>query len=386
MLMPNLGLRYEVPIGWHNIMGDYSSFSPTAIDPTAGNLPGALIFMGSGPNRIGALRPYPTDFSDLGPRAGFAWQIRDTLVVRAAFGIFYEALGNGGCGCVDGFYGGSFSQISDGFNPAFYWDPGAYNPNKLTNNPGGVQPPASFKTDQQIPGADDFTSAASSLYYMGPHFGKAPRIYEMNFTLQKTYRGWLFEGAYVSNRAHGLNSSPFLNALPASLLYLTSAGPAGDTNLLGAKITDPNICAYTGVISCTNGVPNSPFPTFAQWGGAATLGQALRPYPQYGTIFSANSGDGYTWYDAFQGKVEHRFGDLNFIATYVFSKTLAQMAYRQIFTQCCFEQTQDAYSLRDSKTFAYEDFPHFLNIIGSYYLPLGRGKRFMGKSNGVVDR
>jgi hypothetical protein len=50
------------------------------------------------------------------------------------------------------------------------------------------------------------------------------------------------------------------------------------------------------------------------------------------------------------------------------------------------EQTQDAYNLRDAKTYAYEDFPHLVNIIGSYYLPFGRGKRFMGKSNGVVDR
>jgi hypothetical protein len=379
----NLGLRYEVPIGWHNVVGDYSSFSPTALDPTAGNLPGALIFMGTGPGRIGALRPYPTDFSDIGPRAGFAWRLSDTVVVRAAFGIFYEALGNGGCGCEDGFGGGSFAQTSDGYNPAFYWDPGAYNPNKLANNPGGVQPPVSFTPAQQIPGVDNFSGP---LLYMGPHFGKAPRIYEMNFTLQKTYRSWLFEGAYVSNRAHGLASSESMNVLPTSLLYLTSAGPSGDTNLLAAGISDPNICTYSIVIPCTNGVPNLPFPTFGEWGSAATLAQALNPFPQYGAVFSANSGDGYTWYDAFQGKVEHRFGDLNFTATYVFSKTLDEMGYRQIFTQCCVEQAQDAYNLRDAKTFAYEDFPHFINIIESYYLPFGRGKKFFRNTQGLLDR
>ncbi len=26
----NLGIRYEVPIGWHNVAGDYSSFNPDA--------------------------------------------------------------------------------------------------------------------------------------------------------------------------------------------------------------------------------------------------------------------------------------------------------------------------------------------------------------------
>jgi len=74
--------------------------------------------MGSGPGRIGQVPPLSTDFSDIGPRAGFAWNIMPSIVVRGGFGIFYEGLGNGGCGCEDGFGGGSYAQASDGFNPA----------------------------------------------------------------------------------------------------------------------------------------------------------------------------------------------------------------------------------------------------------------------------
>ena len=107
----NLGIRYEVPIGWHNVIGNYSDFNPTLANPQAGNLPGAMQFMGYGPGRIGTLRPYPTDFSDLGPRAGFAYQLNDKTVIRASFGIFYEDTGNGGISCRnDGFSGGAFSQ------------------------------------------------------------------------------------------------------------------------------------------------------------------------------------------------------------------------------------------------------------------------------------
>jgi hypothetical protein len=375
----NLGLRYEVPIGWHNVVGNYSSFSPSATDPGAGNLPGALIFMGSGPNRTGTLRPYPMDLTDVGPRAGFAWQMTNTLVARAAFGIFYESLGNGGCGCEDGF-SGSFSQSSDGFDPAFQWDGNG------TAGSTGVQPPASFKPPPQInPSYDNFNSG---IYFMGPHMGRAPRIYDWNVTIQKTYKNWLFEGAYVGNRAHGLASTEFMNTLPVSDLSLTTApGPGGAaTNFLATNITNTAICTYTTAIPCTNGVPNLPFPTFASgWGGAATLGQALRPFPAYGNVWSANSGDGKTWYDAFQGKVEHRWGDLNMTATWVFSKTLDQMAYRQIFEQCCVEQTQDAYNIPDSKTYAYEDTPNFVNIIPSYRLPFGRGKKFLPNANGILD-
>jgi len=103
-------------------------------------------------------------------------------------------------------------------------------------------------------------------------------------------------------------------------------------------------------------------------------------------VYSANSGDGKIWYDSFQGKIEHRFGDLNLEATYVFSKTLDQMAYRQIFTQCCVEQTQDAYNIPDSKTFSNSDIPNFVNIMPSYQLPFGRGKKFLGNVNGALDK
>jgi hypothetical protein len=384
----NLGLRYEVPIGWHQVTGNSSTFSPTTTDPAAGNLPGAMLFMGDGPGRIGGTRPYPTDFSDVGPRAGFAWSATPTFVVRAAWGIYYEALGNGGCGCYDGFSGTPYSQSGNGFDPTFQWDPGGYNPNVPVNNPGGVEPSASYVPAALVPGVDNLSTG---MYYFGPHFGKAPRIYDWNITLQKEYKGWLFETAYDGNRGHGLNSSPYMNALPPSKLYLMTAGPTGDTNLLAANMVSKasDICTYaSSQIGCTNGVPNLPWSGFTNWGSGSTLGQAIRPFPQYGTIYSANSGNGMTWYDSLQTKVEHRFGDLNMTGTWVWSKTLDANTYRQIFTQCCSNVplAQDWYNLKDAKTFAFEDFPNVVNFLMSYRLPFGRGKKYFRDDNGIVDK
>ena len=277
----------------------------------------------------------------------------------------------------------SFSQNSDGFNPAFQWDPGGYNPNAPTNNPGGVQPPASFHAAQQIPGADNFNSG---IYLMGPHFGKAPRIYEWNFTIQKDFHQWLFEGAYVGNRGHGTNSSVYVNTLPTSNLYLGNFAYNGTTyNLLQDKITNPEVqCGYYN--NCTSGAaPVLPFPTFMSWGGGANLNQALRPFPQVGTVYSANSGDGKTWYDSFQGKVERRFGALNLTGSYVYSKTLDQMSYRQIFTQTTNQGTQDSYNIKDAKSYMFMDIPNYVNVIMSYQLPVGRGKRFLGNANGILN-
>jgi hypothetical protein len=146
------------------------------------------------------------------------------------------------------------------------------------------------------------------------------------------------------------------------------------------------LAAAANAISCTNGVPNLPFSTFGTWGGGATLAQAIRPFPQYGTVYSANSGDGRNWYDSAQFKVERRFGNLNFESSYVFSKMLDILAYRQIFTQTTQAGAQDSYNLKADKSEQIEDMPNVVNVVASYRLPAGRGQKFLGHSGGVMDR
>ncbi len=245
----DLGVRYEVPINWHYYNGGDSSFSPTTIDPTAGNLPGGFIFMGTGPGRTGNLRPYPTDFSDIGPRLGFAWQTTPNTVIRGAFGLIYEGLGNGDCQCTEGFNAGTWSQGGDGFDPAFQWD-------KNPNGTPGVYPQPGFIGASLTPGVDEFN--AGSLFTgccieMSPKFGLAPRIYDMNFTVQRQYKGWLFQIGYQGQRTHNGIATDMANVLPASELSLmntptamsgtTPAGTAftipANTNLLKYSFNDP---------------------------------------------------------------------------------------------------------------------------------------------------
>ncbi len=128
----NLGLRYEVPINWYEpIMGSVSLTEP---NPAANNYPGAYVFPGSGPNRLGVTRFWPTDYTDVGPRAGFAYGLSPKTVLRGGYGIFYEATSNGGCGCTLG-ANGSFAQTSaDGISAPFTWDTGL-------PNPAGYHPP-----------------------------------------------------------------------------------------------------------------------------------------------------------------------------------------------------------------------------------------------------
>jgi hypothetical protein len=398
----NLGLRYEVPIGWHYVNGTYSAFSPTAINEAAGNLPGAMIFMGNGPGHIGALRPYPTDFTDVGPRGGFAWQVTHDTVIRGAFGLIYEGIGNGGCGCTDGYGGVPFSEPSDGFDPAFQWD-------KNPNGTPGVYPPAGYVAGaNQTPGVDNFGSGNPN--FMGPNFGKAPRIYDYNFTVQRQYKGWLFQVGYVGQRTHSAITADPYNTLPASDLPLMNLPTARTGTLNGTTYTaaaGTNLLAYSFNNAAQATVLNalgyyapsgngSLNPTCAGWttcwtsgwGSASTLSQALRPFPQMtgNNLWSAGDGNGWLAYDSLQFIVEHRFGDLNLESSYVHSKNMTDNAYIQIFGEYSNVTLQDPNNFKDGKTLANSDYPNMVNFTFSYLLPFGRGKKFLGSANGAVNK
>jgi hypothetical protein len=349
----NLGMRYEVPIGFHMSNYQLSGMDPKLSNPAAGGLSGAMIFAGSGPGRTGTKRFYPTDFSNFGPRLGFAYKVTEKTVVRGGFGIYYQTLGNGGCGCTLGFGGAPGTLLANGVNPALLWDAGL-------SIPQGAKPPFID------PGFGVISSAtpATTLDVFDPDFGKAPRVYNWSLNVQHEIKGFLIDVAYVGNRGRGLASSLFINQVDPKYLSL---GP-----LLRRPISDP------AVIAAGFRKPYASFPD------SQTLAQALRPFPQYFNVVARNSGDGQTWYDSFQIKGERRFGAWQMMASYVFSKSLGRLHYRQIFSQT---QTtpQDNYNLSDTKSLLPFDQTHMVNILNSFDLPFGRGRKFLGSSNRAVD-
>jgi len=341
----NLGLRYDIPVNWYApTMGSVSLTTP---NPAANNFPGAYVFPGSGPNRLGVTRFWPTDHSDIGPRAGFAYQINSKTVLRGGFGIFYEATSNGGCGCTLG-ANGAFSQVSDGLNAPFQWDGGI-------PKPAGYQPP---------PFLGPSIGNGLAVDYMGPTFGVGPRIYNWGVNLQREAAKFLFEVDYAGNRGYRLNSTIDLNQVNPSYLYLGS--------LLQQQITAPAVVA-AGF--------KKPYANFSDTG---TLAQALRPFPQFLNVWSRNSGQGQTWYDAATFKVTRRFGSWQFTSSYVRSKSLGLLTYRQIFSQ---NQVypQDMYNLTQPKSYLPFDQPNVFNFLSSYDLPFGKGKRFFTSSNRALN-
>lgn len=345
----NLGMRYEVPIGFHQANFQFSAMDPKLPNPAAGGRPGALIFAGPGTGRTGEKRFYPTDYSNFGPRVGFAYKVTQKTVVRGGFGIYYQTLGNGGCGCQLGFAGPPGTLLADGVAPAVLWDAGV-------PIPQGAKPPFID------PGFG--VLSAGTLDLLGPDFGKAPRIYNWSVNIQHEIKNFLIDVAYVANRGRGLASTLMANQVDPKYLSLGQ--------LLRRRIDDP------AVVAAGFRKPYAAFPN------NQTLAQALRPFPQYFNVFDRNSGDGQTWYDSLQVKGERRFGAWQMMAAYTWSKSLGRLHYRQIFSQTQ-TQAQNNYDLSDTKSLLPFDQPHVFNFLNSFDLPFGRGKKFLGTSHRVVD-
>jgi len=344
----NLGIRYEVPIGWHVPGGNgYSHVDIRVPNPGANGLPGALVFSGAGPGRTGQKRFYPTDYSNIGPRLGFAYQLTPKTVLRGGWSIYYQGLSSGGCGCRAGF-AGSNDLVSDGRNPVLNWD------NGIPLAPGYRPPPI----------IDPSYVNFQSVQYQGPTAGQAGRIYNWSASVQQEVKQFLIDVAYQGNRGTRLNSTIDLNQLPTSVLSRGS--------LLSARIDSP-AAAAAGV--------RAPFANFP---AGLSVAQSLRPFPQYLSVSSLFAGYGVSWYDAMQAKIERRFGSYQLLANYTWSKSLGNGHFRQVFNQQGGQGSpQDYNNLPDAKSFMPFDIPHVFNILSTFDLPFGKGKKFLNTNNKI---
>ncbi len=206
------------------------------------------------------------------------------------------------------------------------------------------------------------------MQYQGPTAGQPGRIYNWSFNIQHEINNFLLDVAYQGNRGTRLNSTIDLNQLPTSAL---SRG-----TLLQQRIDSP--AAQAAGIT----------PPFAGFPAAQSVAQSLRPFPQYLAVQSLFAGWGRSWYDALQAKVERRFGTYQLQANYTWSKSLGMGHYRQVFGQVGSPGAtpQDYYNLDDSKSFTNFDIPHVFNVLSTFDLPFGKGKKFLNGNNPVLSR
>jgi hypothetical protein len=358
----NLGLRWDLFGPFYEVNNLMSFFNPNLPNPAASGHLGALQFAGNGTDGCNCRTPVSTHYKNFGPRLGAAYRLNDKTVLRAGFAIMYVHVGgvggrnNSRQGLSQLGFNATNNSASPGNNaPAYYWDAGvppiaqappfidpSYGTGFIPSNPTGVQNPT----------------------YGDPVTGGKPPYYEnWNFGIQRSLTPQMTIGvAYSASMGKflpgpGNGGSNSINTTPLKYLALGS--------LLTATATPANIAAANAI------VPGIALP-FSNFTG--TIGQMLRPFPQYSGISSPWFDVGQSNYQGLQVTFNRRFNKgLTFGGGYTFSKELDNL----------FASTRNPFDYSLEKARGTIDHTHVFTLSWAYLLPFGKG-RAINPGNAVV--
>jgi hypothetical protein len=290
------GLRWDYQPYLKESYGRIPGFGTTTPNPAAGNLPGAVIFEGYGEGRINGnfAEDYPYA---IGPRLGLAYQIAPKTVLRAGWGLSYGKTSNlemwtlrFGSDVRYGpaaSYGSPVTYLKDGAPIVPVWPD--YNPGQAPTN----------------------VAASPFLTGVDRNAGRPPRMNMWSVGLQRELsKNLAVEISYVGNRGVWWPSSALLDANRLTPAILAKNGldvsKQADRDVLNATLNSP-LAINRGFKAPYAGYPLG-----------ATVGQSLRPYPQFGGLNFLWAPLGNTWYDSMQIKMTKRYS-YNFDLTGAFT-------------------------------------------------------------------
>jgi hypothetical protein len=341
----NLGVRWDIMAPFTENNNLIVFFNPYGTNPDSG-LPGAATKFGNCAGCAGYDHAY-IHWGHFGPRFGLSYQLNSKTVLQAGFSVAFL---NGGAyeygtSKVAVNYGnllvGSFARGSTGTNTSSY---GGWDTNVMPN------PPATpFNTGLGVgTQINDFSESD----------GYAPYGQQWNVQVQHQLPYDIFvNAAWVGNR---------VIHLPSQLNTVNQLNPqyfALGTDL-GLSFADGSAQAKGYTL---------PYPNFVNdFGGSATVGQSLVPYPQYSYIFNNFEASGTTYYQGMQLQVEKRFTNgLAFLAGYTLSRLMDNTSSGfSSFTAAALNK----YNQRPEWAISGSNETNTFKMNGTYELPIGPGK------------
>jgi hypothetical protein len=361
----NYGLRYEYtpPTTEGHFPDGYNNFDPSLPNPGAGGRLGALIFAGTGPGRTGKRTMYPGWKWGIGPRLGLAYSLSSKTVIRTSASRSFAPMKNtGGSSHWQGFIGEfSWATQDRSITPAFYWDNGV---------PSWPKPP--FLVPDFL--NRDGVTTNSPPYWQQYDAGRLPEYLNWSFNIQRQLpSNMVAEIGYNATMGRHLTTNLVdMNQLDPKIFegYVNRMGFDAAYSLMGRNISSPEARAA-----------NVPYPYYPFNG---TVGQALRPYPQYGGINTSGDGgdrSGNSTYHALILKLDKRYSNgLQLLGSYVFSKMFSTAEAANAGSN----GSMDAYNLKLEKDLSWSDQTHVFKLSYSYELPVGKGRAWLAQ--GVLSR
>jgi hypothetical protein len=261
------------------------------------------------------------NWSDWGPRLGIAWRLREKTVVRAGYGIVYDAL---------------MGIEQDWKGIAGSWPAtGSVSGMRSLNQLGQPLTPIEQTLGQVTTALPDPTPWSQSNWFFDPN-RKDPRSQQWNVEIQKQMAANLaFSIGYVGSYSDRLDSTGLFNTAQ-------TPGP-----------------------------------------GTPAEVNARRPFPWInGTpFFGTDRGNGN--YNALEVRLDRRFASgFQYIVSYTWSKAIDTGSSGWFAAENGpggSSSFQNYYDPNGSRSVSSYDIPHFLSMSGVWELPFGRGKKYFNQ-------
>ena len=378
--------------------------TPNALGiPSPTTLHGAEVFAGvNGASRY-TYNPY---YGGIQPRIGLAWQLPHNAVLRAGYGIFYDAARSAASGTGPvGF---------DGFDIQPPWLTVNLSPAQVANqvpcgrlsNPNANPTTGCNVTNIAFPQPPGNTLGAFNNLGFGAN-GPIPIInskipYEQSWSvgLQKELPSKiLLDMNYIGKKgthlyAGGFNSLQLLGR-PFEQAVLSGKLSPSDLNTINSLVVTNPFDAGNFGVSCSS--PTNPnyicSDGSAEGSLASTIGatQLLSPFPQ----FASFGGDAFpvadSTYHALQVRAERSFANgLEFLVTYTWSKSIDNSSFQDFSNQFLGNgggstSLQDPFNPRGDRAVSVFDIPQVFQFSYVYEFPLGRGKAFGSNLHPILN-
>jgi trimeric autotransporter adhesin len=383
-LTVNLGLRWDVQPAVTERYNQISSLDQTQMNPFG--TPGTIAFAGTnGYSR----HLWDTHLKDFGPRAGIAYKVSDTFVVRGGYGITYIPTNTG-------LLHGPFNFGAAPFSTYLNQIPYGTSPSGV---PIGTFSDPAVSVPVRGPGANP---AAPQNYGTGPNLFQRVnyqdgRVQQWNFFLEKRLPGsWIASIGYTGT--HG-------DRLPITRFPVVSTGllsqafddcyrsgtncPTQDSDLTGRGYVQ------TGKDPANDPVPNPWNPNGTLPFGGVLAAKTIPRYvrdSQYPMFVGATSSYSFGWsnYNSMIIEVKHGYSHgLQLDAHYTWSKALdftgSEAANAEASSGVGFDSAaRDLRNFNNNYHLSYSDIPHRFVVTAVYELPFGPGKHFQLGGNRVL--
>jgi hypothetical protein len=348
----NVGVRWDVlsPLTERYNRLNYGFFpnqvNPISAEVNQAQFPGYKVYGGIGFTGVNGLprSAFNTDWNNVQPRVGGAFQLTPTTVLRGGFGISY------------------IPQVSFGDSYGFsQTTPYVASLNANETPASTVSSP--FPSSLLAPVGS--SQGLATLLGQSPNFadasGRIGYAYSFSFGIQKELAHQIrMEASYVGSRTYDAPVTNTYNALSKQNLALGDTTQGGNPNYLNQQVPNP----FQGLL-----------PGTSLNAATVTRQQLLLPFPEFTGLTQQNIPVGRVWYNSLQLNAQRRYSNgLSLTASYTFSKNVQALNYLN---------PQDA---KPADTIVPFDRTHVFVAAPIYELPFGPGRAFLNASHGLISR